>query len=80
MDTPEHHQTASWGRSKAAQAYRTKQQELIGQGRFREAQQMDIDDVRSKFGPIYDEHIRQMEEYTDTLDPNKLKPRGTGGK
>ena len=30
---------------------------LIEEGRFGEAQQMDIDDVQSKFGPKYDVHV-----------------------
>ena len=59
--------TASWGRSKGAQAYRAKQKELIDKGLFREAQQMDIDDVRAKFGNKYNESIQEMLEYTDEL-------------
>ena len=46
----DHRQTASWGNSKGARAYREKQRGLIQEGGFREAQQMDIDDIRSKFG------------------------------
>ena len=75
MDTPDHYGTASWGRSKEAQAYRARQKELIDQGRFKEAQQMDIDDVRSKFGRKYEQHIRQMRKYTEEIDPELLKPR-----
>ena len=78
MDTPDHRGTASWGRSKAAQAHRARQRELIKQGRFREAQQLDIEDVRSKFEDKYDRGIREMEEYMDTLDPDKLKLRDPG--
>ena len=55
------------GRSKSAQAYRAKQKDLIDKGLFREAQQMDIDDVRTKFGNKYDEAIQQMLEYTEEL-------------
>jgi hypothetical protein len=60
MDTLDHQQTASWGRSNAAQAYRQQQLDLINQRRLREAMQMDIDDIRSRFGTKYDDHIRQM--------------------
>ena len=67
MDTPDHMDTASWGRSKSAQSYRAKQKELIDKGLFREAQQMDIDDVRMKFGNKYDVAIQQMLGYTEEL-------------
>ena len=67
LETKEHMDTASWGRSKAAQAYRAIQKELIDSGLFREAQQMDIDDVRAKFGNKYDKSIQEMLEYTIEL-------------
>lgn len=38
------------------------------EGNFREAQQMDKDDLRNKFGDKYDEGIQQMEDHTDKLD------------
>ena len=67
METNDHMDTASWGRSKGAQVYRAKQKELIDKGLFREAQQMDIEDVQSKFGNKYNESIQEMLEYTDEL-------------
>lgn len=67
MDTPDHMKTASWGRSKSAQEYRAIQKELIDKGLFREAQQMDIDNVKSLFGNKYDGAIKQMLEYTNEL-------------
>ena len=67
MDTPDHMKTASWGRSKAAQAYRAIQKELIDKGLFREVQQMDIENVRELFGNKYDEAIQQMLAYTEEL-------------
>ena len=60
METADHVQTGSWGRSKAAQAYRQKQADLIAQGKIRESVQMDIDDIRSKFGNKYNDHIQEM--------------------
>jgi hypothetical protein len=56
----DHCQTASWGRSAAAQAYRAQQQALIDQGQFDDAMQMDITDVTSKFPGTYDNAILQM--------------------
>ena len=72
MDTADHQKTKSWGSSKKAKQYRKEQEELIKQGKFKEAQQMDINDVRSKFGNKYDEGIKQMQDYTEEL-LNKLK-------
>jgi hypothetical protein len=67
MEKEDHMKTKSWGSSKKAKAYRTKQEELIKEGKFKEAQQMDIDDVQTKFGDKYDEGIKQMEEYTEEI-------------
>ena len=67
MEKSDHRQTASCGRSKEAQAYRDKQRELIDNGKFIEAVQMDIDDIRSKFGDKYDKGIEEMLEYVNEL-------------
>ena len=75
MNKTDHQKTNSWGRTKANQRYRKKQRELIEQGRFREAQQMDIDDVRSRFGTKYDDAIEEMLEYTDSIPEVDLKPK-----
>ena len=72
METQDHMDTASWGRAKKAEQYRQKQKELIDQGKFMEAQQMDLDDVRGKFGDKYDDAIQQMLDYTkELLSKNK---------
>jgi hypothetical protein len=68
MDIEDHRQTASCGNSKEAQEYRQKQKELIEQGKFREALQMDIDDIHEKFGDKYDDAIAEMNEYVDKLE------------
>jgi len=60
MNEGDHLRTASWGRSLEAQAYRNQQRTLIESGRFDDAVQMDIDDIRSLFGDQYDEHLLQM--------------------
>jgi len=57
MDIPDHRQTASWGSSKDAKVYRAEQKKLIDDGKFDEAQQMDVNDVKSKFGKKYDSAI-----------------------
>lgn len=67
MVKPDHMKTKSWGSSKKAKAYRAKQEELIKEGKFEEAQQMDIDDVQSKFGDKYNEGIKQIKDYTEKI-------------
>jgi len=68
MDKEDHRQTASCGNSKEAQEYRAKQKELIEQGKFKEAIQMDIDDIHEKFGDKYDDAIDEMLAYVDKLE------------
>ena len=67
MDTQDHIDTASWGSSNLAKQYREKQQFLIESGMFKEAQQMDIDDLHMKFGDKYDKGIEEMVQYTEQL-------------
>src|SRR5690606_6965105 len=69
MEPGDHRLTASYGGSPEAKAYRERQKELIDQGRFAEAAQMDIDDIRSKFGNKYDSAIKEMTDYINTLNP-----------
>ena len=64
----DHRETASGRTSREARAYRAREKELSEQGRFREAQSMDINDVQRKFGDKYDEAMYQMRLYTDGLD------------
>ncbi|HCG8219558.1 TPA: VCBS repeat-containing protein [Vibrio parahaemolyticus] len=71
MKKEDHKKTASWGNSREARAYRAQQKDKIDKGDFKGAQQMDIDDVKSKFGNKYDSAIKQMQNYTDTLDINR---------
>jgi hypothetical protein len=71
MEKEDHHNTASFGSSKEAQEYRAKQKELIEQGNFEEAVQMDIDDIKEKFGNKYDDAIAEMKDYI-----NQLKTEG----
>jgi hypothetical protein len=63
MRPADHQDTASWG--SAGEEYRREQARLIQNGDFRGAIQMDIDDIRSKFGVKYDDAIRQMLEYVE---------------
>jgi hypothetical protein len=68
MDREDHKQTASFGPSREAHEYRQKQKELIKEGKFREALQMDIEDIHEKFGNKYDDAIAEMNEYVNKLE------------
>lgn len=70
MDYADHRQTASCGSSLEAREYRAKQANLIKEGKFDEALQMDIDDIKEKFGNKYDEAIAEMKEYIKGLKEN----------
>jgi hypothetical protein len=67
MEREHHGKTASYGLSREACEYRAAQKELIEQRKFREAVQMDIDDIHEKFGDKYDDAIEEMLEYIDKL-------------
>ena len=68
MEKADHHKTASFGSTKEAREYRDIQKGLIEEGKFREALQMDIDDIHEKFGDKYDDAIAEMMEYVDKLE------------
>lgn len=73
MDKEDHRETASCGNSREAREYRGEQKELVEQGKFKEALQMDIDDIRDKFGNKYNDAISEMLEYVDRLEKeNKI--------
>lgn len=60
----DHRMTASYGRGADRAAHRKAQADLIEKGDFKGAQQLDIDDIRNKFGGKYDNAIEQMIEYS----------------
>lgn len=68
MEKDDHRQTASCGSSREAREYQAAQKDLIDNGKFREAIQMDIDDIREKFVSKYDEAISEMLKYVDKLE------------
>lgn len=69
MDPDDHRKSGSHGSGTrpdglggraSVEKYRYDQRQLIRQGRFREALQKDIDNIRALFGSKYDEAIEQM--------------------
>ena len=69
MEKEDHWKTASWGKSKEAEEYRQEQKELIEQGKFREAFEMDVADIKEKFPDgRYDDAIAEAKEYVKKLE------------
>ncbi len=63
----DHTRTKSYGSKKIAKDYREDQLKLLRQHKYREAIQMDIDDLRELFGSKYDREIAEMLQYADEL-------------
>ena len=68
MEKEDHRKTASCGNSIEAREYRQRQREFIENGKFKEACQMDIDDIKEKFGDKYDNAIAEMNQYIKQLE------------
>ena len=67
MEVNDHVETASHDSWNEAKEYRAIQKEMIDNGQFDKAIQMDIDDIHEKFDSKYDEAIEQMLSYYDKL-------------
>ncbi|RSJ72456.1 hypothetical protein [Streptococcus cristatus] len=61
MTEKDHALTASYGNSLSAQSYRAKQAKYIEEGNWKKAFEMDVNDIRSKFGEKYDEALKAAE-------------------
>ena len=75
----DHSQTGSWRNSYRAQEYRKMETNLIREGKFIDAVQMGIDDLRKVARDSGDEHrydqaIHEMLEYLSTIDPKMYMP------
>lgn len=67
MDKEDHRETASYGSSNEARAFRAEQEALIKEGKWEDAVNRDIADIRGKFGGKYDDAIAQMKDYSDAI-------------
>lgn len=67
MEYTDHRKTASCGNSRDAKEYRAYQKQLIDNGKFAEALQMDVDDLHEKFGTKYDVSITEAQAYMNSL-------------
>jgi len=59
MERSDHRGCASTGSSREAVQHRQEQRELCNQGKFQEALQTDVDDIRVKYGDKYDSALNQ---------------------
>ena len=74
MTEEDHAKMASTGSSHDAIEWRQRQAELIEQGKFMDAMEMDIRDIREKFPDgRYEKGIRQAVEYAEGLPAEKLR-------
>jgi hypothetical protein len=60
MDYQDHRDVTSTGSSIASQVWQKKQKDLVAAGRIDEAIQMDINDIRVRFGTKYNRAIAEM--------------------
>ncbi len=63
MDAADHWHTTSWGPGRRAKEFRAQEEALIQAGNTQAAMDMEIDDIRSKFGDKYDGAINEMLDY-----------------
>ncbi len=79
MDYPDHRIARSTGSGKRAEQWRAKQQDLINQGKYRDATAMDYKDTRRvarKAGDPkkYNEAMKERSEYQKCLEKHGLLP------
>jgi hypothetical protein len=67
MAPADHRKTKSYDNLAGAREYMQQQGDLISQDKFREAMEMDIADIRSKFGTKYDSAISEAIDYAKTI-------------
>ncbi|MBV1690617.1 hypothetical protein KRR38_23795 [Novosphingobium sp. G106] len=65
MRTEHHKRTASHSSMPGSRDYLARQRALVKQGKFREAVEMDIKDIRNNYGDAYDDAIAQMLQYIE---------------
>ena len=63
MSSDDHQQTGSWGSGRDAQRYRAEEAELLRQGKYRQAFNKSVRDIRKKFGNKYDAEIEQARKH-----------------
>lgn len=67
MKKEDHKKTSSYGRSSKSRKFRQWQAKLISEGRFTEAEYMDIKNIKRKFGDRYNKSINEKLNYEREL-------------
>ena len=67
LSKEDHAKTASFNNKRGSKEYRAKQENLIRQGKFQEAFNMDVTDIKQKFPGKYDDAISDAQKYVDIL-------------
>ena len=67
IEIEDHKLTGSFNNKPGSSDYRKMQEELVKQGKFGEALQMDIDDITTKFPGKYDDAIKQLKEWYKSI-------------
>ena len=68
MSKEDHQLTSSYKNVRGAERYRRWQAKLISEGKFLEAEYMDIKNIRRKCGDRYDKSIMEKLEYEEELE------------
>lgn len=68
MSKEDHQLTSSYKNARGAERYRRWQAKLISEGKFLEAEYMDIKNIRRKCGDRYDKSIMEKLEYEEELE------------
>jgi len=63
MDTPDHRNMTSTGSRRQSVKWRQRQSELIKDGKFGKAMEMDIREIKRRYGSKYNEQIQEMLDY-----------------
>lgn len=72
MEIDDHRQTHTYGGSRESIEARQAQKQLVDDGKFQEAFDMDVADIRSKFNGKYDGAIAGAQNSLDTLKSKGL--------
>ena len=67
IEIEDHKLTGSFNNKPGSSDYRRMQEELVKQGKFGEALQMDIDDITTKFPGKYDDAIKQLKAWYKSI-------------
>jgi hypothetical protein len=65
--TIDHKSMASSDNQPGSKIYRAEQKALIDEGKFKEAFDMDVNDIQSKYGEKYNSEIKELEDWYKSI-------------